>query len=210
MANKNYKLFYLPSYLQTADKNLSQVFAGSEPHFVPEITLTSQLERAQNRVTQFSQRYFSTQRWSLLMAFSSLLLSALKREAQPFYAIKRDMAIVVAFSEYHTLKESCTESIDVKVEDLCKSAAGAETGMTPGSFISMTQCHPCHHRLPRKYSHQHCATGRKYLSSKKIFKRVKVNIYLSSFSSHPCLRYRPIWSLVTSLLCVQAETHRDF
>ena len=91
-----------------------------------------------------------------------------------------------------------------------KSAAGAETGMTPGSFISMTQCHPCHHRLPRKYSHQHCATGRKYLSSKKIFKRVKVNIYLSSLSSHPCLRYRPIWSLVTSLLCVQAETHRDF
>ena len=91
-----------------------------------------------------------------------------------------------------------------------KSAAGAETGMTPGSFISMTQCHPCHHRLPRKYSRQHCATGRKYLSSKKIFKRVKVNIYLSSLSSHPCLRYRPIWSLATSLLCVQAETHRDF
>ena len=99
MANKNYKLFYLPSYLQTADKNLSQVFAGSEPHFVPEITLTSQLERAQNRVTQFSQRYFSTQRWSLLMAFSSLLLSALKREAQPFYAIKRGVAVVVHIVE---------------------------------------------------------------------------------------------------------------
>ena len=153
MANKNYKLFYLPSYLQTADKNLSQVFAQSEAHFVPEITLTSQLERTQNRVTQFLHRYFSIQRWSLLMAFSSLLLSLL-REAQPSYTIKQGVATVVAFSEYHTLKESFTEGINVKVEELCKPAAGAETGMTPGSFISMTQCHPCHHRLPCKYSHQ--------------------------------------------------------
>ena len=57
---------------------------------------------------------------------------------------------------------------------------------------------------------ERCATVRKYLSSKKIFKRVKVNIYLSWLSSHPCLRYGPIWSLVTSLLCVQVETHRTF
>ena len=145
MANKNYKLFYLPSYLQTADKNLSQVFAQSEPHFVPEITLTSQLERAQDRVPRFSHRYFSIQRWSLLMAMAfSLLVSALQREAQPSNAVKHGVAAAEAFSEYHTLKESCTKSVDVKVEDLCKSAAGAETGMTPGSFISMTQCHPCH------------------------------------------------------------------
>ena len=52
------------------------------------------------------------------MDFSSLLLSALEREAQLFYAIKGGVAVVVAFFEYHALKESCTESIDVKVVDL--------------------------------------------------------------------------------------------